>query len=318
MTRIPETLLTLADQQRGLLARRQLRAAGVGDAFVRARLVSQWRAVLPGVVLLGRGQLDDESRALAAHLMAGPESIVTGHAGARLLGLVGNDPATLVSVLVPGNLAARRAGFVRVVRTHRLPAARKQLGSLPVALAARCVGDACRTELDPRRARALVIEGVQRGLTTVTQLHDELFAGPRQGSATFRSAIRAAATGAWSIAEHDLLALVARSSALPRPWLNPRLTTGAGARLPTPDLWFDDVALAVQVHSHQHHADGDRWTATIQADSALAEAGVLRVALTPREIRRTPDDTLARLERAYRSMRARPRPDVRATERRIG
>jgi hypothetical protein len=48
------------------------------------------------------------------------------------------------------------------------------------------------------------------------------------------------------------------------------LTTG-DHRLPTPDGWFDDVALAVQVHSRRHHAGELDWEATVAADGAFAD-----------------------------------------------
>ncbi len=312
---IDEPLLTLAESQAGMLTRAQLRAAGISHAVVRGRLVSQWRAVLPGVVQLSRAPLDEHARYLAATLMAGPEAVITGVAAARLLGLTSAGTPQVVDLLVPAHRAPRTASFVRVCRTHRMPHARRQLGPLPVALPARAVADACRTSADTRFAEALVIEAVQRRTTTLTLLHDELYAGPRQRSAVLRAGIAAAATGAWSVAEHDLVRVVGRSTVLPTPVLNPRLVGPDGGQLPTPDLWFDDVGLAVQVHSHAYHADGDAWTRTVRADSALAEAGVTRVALTPREIRTAPDEVLARLERTYLSMKDRPRTAVRATPR---
>lgn len=317
-TSIGEPLLALADVQEGMLTRAQLRAAGVSDAVVRGRLVSQWRAVPPGVVRLSRAPLDEHARYLAATLMAGPDAVITGIAGARLHGLTNAGTPEVVDLLVPARRAPRRAAFVRVSRTRRMPHARRQLGPLPVALPARAVADACRASTDARFAEALVIEAVQRRATTLTLLHDELYAGPRQRSATLRAGIAAAATGAWSVAEHDLVRLVRRSAVLPTPLLNPELVGPDGVRLPTPDLWFDDVGLAVQVHSHAYHAyhaDGDAWTQTVRADSALAEAGVIRIALTPREVRASPDDVLARLERTYLSLRTRPRTAARATPR---
>lgn len=314
---ISDALLTLADAQAGMLTRAQFREAGISDAVVRGRLGSQWRAVLPGVVQLSRAPLDEHGRYLAATLMAGPDAVITGAAAARLLGLTNAGTAEVVDVLVPANRAPRRASFARVSRTHRMPHARRRLGRLSVALPARAVADACRASADVRFAEALVIEAVQRRTTTLTLLHDELYAGPRQRSATLRAGIAAASTGAWSIAEHDLVRLVSRSTVLPTPLLNPELVGPHGTRLPTPDLWFDDVGMAVQVHSHAYHAGGDAWTQTVRADSALAEAGVIRVALTPREIRTSPDDVLGRLERTYRGLTTRPRAAVRATPRTV-
>jgi hypothetical protein len=95
-------------------------------------------------------------------------------------------------------------------------------------------------------------------------------------------------------------------------WANPQLRVG-GRRLPTPDGWFDDVALAVQVHSRQYHAGNLDWEATVAADAVFVEHGIPVLAVTPRQIIRTPDDVLARIERAHAAARLRPRPAVAAT-----
>ncbi|MBT0994819.1 hypothetical protein KIN34_11060 [Cellulomonas sp. DKR-3] len=317
MTRIPtpDEVLALAAEQAGLVTRAQLEAHGITARALRARLVHEWRLVLPGVVLLSRLALPTEARPLAAQLMAGQDARITGRAGARLLGLANAGEVRQVDLLVPATRATRTVAFVRLSRTDRMPAAATRFGLLAVAPPARVVGDACRATADLRYARALVIEAVQRRKVTVATMFDELFAGPTRGSATLRAAIEAAGSGAWSVAEHDLIRVVRRSRVLPEPWPNPMLRDPSGGALPTPDLWFDDVGLAVQVHSHAHHAAGEQWTATIRADSALAEAGVLRLAFTPREIRREPDQVLDRIERAHRSLTAARRPQVVALRR---
>ena len=92
----------------------------------------------------------------------------------------------------------------------------------------------------------------------------------------------------------------------------PQLRVG-DRRLPTPDGWFDDVALAVQVHSRQFHAGELDWEATVAADGVFAEHGVPVLAVTPTQIARTPDDVVARIERAHAAAGRRPRPAVVAT-----
>jgi len=41
--------------------------------------------------------------------------------------------------------------------------------------------------------------------------------------------------------------------------LNPRLKDMHDKRLTTPDLWFDDVGMAVMVHSRQFHSGALQW-----------------------------------------------------------
>jgi hypothetical protein len=58
--------------------------------------------------------------------------------------------------------------------------------------------------------------------------------------------MEAAETGAWSVPEADLLRLLATSRELSVPWLNAELFGSDGTRLPRPDGWLDDVALALK------------------------------------------------------------------------
>ena len=95
-------------------------------------------------------------------------------------------------------------------------------------------------------------------------------------------------------------------------WANPQLWVG-NRRLPTPDGWFDDVALAVQVHSRQFHSGHLDWEATVGADAEFVEHGIPVLAVTPRQIARSPDDVVARIERAHAAASLRPRPLVVAT-----
>jgi hypothetical protein len=114
-----------------------------------------------------------------------------------------------------------------------------------------------------------VLEAVQRRLVRLHDVRNELEAGPRAGSARLRRAVEAAERGAWSAPEAELTALLEKSRLLPPAWLNPHLFTTDGVRLPTPDGWFDDVGLAVQVHSKRYHADELDWEKTVSGDGVF-------------------------------------------------
>jgi hypothetical protein len=84
-----------------------------------------------------------------------------------------------------------------------------------------------------------------------------------------------AAAGVWSVPEADLARLVATSRVLPGAWVNPGLTDLAGGRLTTPELWFDDVGMAVMVHSRESHAGALDWEGTVGGDDDLSSARVV-------------------------------------------
>ena len=58
----------------------------------------------------------------------------------------------------------------------------------------------------------------------------------------------------------------------PRGVGQPRGPRLVGRRLTTPDAWFDDVALAIMVHSRQWHADELEWESTVEHDTDLQAA----------------------------------------------
>ena len=112
-------------------------------------------------------------------------------------------------------------------------------------------------------------------------------------------AVQEAAAGAWSVPEADLAALVLTSRVLPTPWLNPVLEDVDGARLTTPDVWFDDFGMAVMVHSREFHAGALQWDATVTDDSELSSYRIVVVGVTPEQLAKDPPSVLRRIENHY-------------------
>jgi len=85
---------------------------------------------------------------------------------------------------------------------------------------------------------------------------------------------------------------------------NPLLSTADGVSLTSPDLWFDDVGMAVMVHSKLFHAGSLDWDATVEAGSDLAAARVVVVGVTPTALARDPHGQLRRIEQAHAAARS--------------
>ena len=100
-----------------------------------------------------------------------------------------------------------------------------------------------------------------------------------------------------------MLAVLSRSRLLPRVWPNPELRTRGGAALPTPDGYIEDVGLALQVHSRRYHQRDEDWEATVEGDTALGEAGVHVLGVTPKTLTEQPTRFLVRVERTYEALR---------------
>jgi hypothetical protein len=180
---------------------------------------------------------------------------------------------------------------------------------LDVAPLVRAVGDAARRM--PRRsdAVAVVAEAVQRGWVTIADVRRELADGPVRGSAYLREAVAGLASGAHSGPEADLAGVLERGG-VPHVVLTARLVTAQGVFVAIADAWLDDVGVAIEVDSVQHHATGDGFERTVRRNARYAESGVLVVTLLPRDIRDRPQAVLAQVRAARDAARERGRPSV--------
>jgi hypothetical protein len=311
---LPDEISELARHQQWLVSRAQLLAAGVSRAQLQWHIGRNWRVVLPGVYALGPGGLTLPQRQVAGLLYAGPTAVLRGLTAARAWGITAADPAGRVHITVAAPRRPRGVGWLDVTAST-IPDPRIAVrGAIVLPSPARAVVDACADVGLPERAEAIAIEAVQRRLVASDDLAHAFYLRNRRGSASVRRALDAAATGAWSRPEAVLLAAIAMSKVLPRPWANPQLIDDTtGQRLVTPDVWFDDVALAVMVHSRQFHSAPAAWDATVQQDARLTERGVIVVGTTPNRIYRDIAPVLARIERTYVVAGLRPRPAVTAT-----
>lgn len=298
--RWPAELAPTLDEQQGLLTRRQALDAGVTRSQLRWALRRDSRLVLPGVVATFTGDLDPARRLVAGQLWAGPRAQLASLTAVRWhqVGEVPQDG--VVRLLVDWGQGSSRCGFAVRRRTSRLDLRPWQRGPLRVTSRARALVDAARELRDPDAVRQLLISATQRRLVREDDLLAELEAGPVRGSRTTREALRAVATGAWSVPEVDVLAELGRSSILPRVWPNPRLVAIAdGAVLPSPDFWIDEVALAGQIHSRQYHARNADWEGTVASDTVFGEYGVPLLSVTPAGFAKDPPAFRRRVERAY-------------------
>jgi hypothetical protein len=305
------TLSATLEIQRGIVSRRQLLADGITPAQIRWSIGRRAQGVLPRVLALFTGTLDDEQRLIAGQLWAGGDAHLAGITAARWHGLPDVPSDGIVRLLVPWGRHARREGFAVRWRTRRMDPHAWSRGPLSICSPVRSLVDAAREVRDPTRVRQMLIAATQQGLVRERDLRSELEAGATRGSAVVRAALNDVSTGAWSLPELEVVNELARSPVLPRIWPNPWLLTADGRRLPTPDFWIDDVGLAGQVHSREHHARDVDWERTVSSDNVFAEHGITVVAVTPTGFRRDPGAFRRQVERAYSTAKATGRrPDV--------
>lgn len=314
--RLPAPLHELAVHQFGVLTRRQLLEGGLTPAQLRTRLGREWRLVLRGVVLLSNGVPSEQQRLMAALLFAGPRSWLAGSSAAAVHGIAGLPVSNPIQVLVPAPLRSRAHGWVLVRNTTLLDEPIYRRGPLRLSCPARAAVDAAAAAPSDEQARAVLVAAAQSRKARLSDLAHWTLVRGQAGSRRLHEGLAVAASGAWSVPEADLLRLLSSSTVLPAVWANPEVRASSGRRLTTPDVWIDDVALAVMVHSRQWHADGLAWESTVEQDTDLQTARVVVVGVTPHSIRSRPRWVRERVETAYLEARATGvRADVVATPR---
>ena len=321
MTRRAKTDLAaldaLAAPQHRCLTLAQLRAAGVPSGTVAGRtrpIDGRWTRVLPGVVLLHRGEPTRDERASAALLYAGPGSVLTGVESLWRQGLR-RTPAVVpdIHVLIPHDRRRVSVAFVVCERTGRLARA-SAVGGYPCTPVARALVDASRRCPDLGSVRAATAEAVQRRMCAQQDLLDEVAWAQRRGTARIRLVAQEIVGGVRSAVEADFRQLVL-AAGLPAALYNHDVVTSDGELVGCPDAWFDDAALAVEVDSREWHLDPEGWERTQSKRARFARFGVATIPVTPRRLYRERADLVADLRGALRRAAVAPRPDVSAVMR---
>lgn len=315
MKELPELICNLQAEQDGVVTARQLSDAGMSRETIRWNAARHWRVLLPSVYLLSRDEPRERQRQIAALLWAGADSALAGSTAAAAYGIEVAVGDGRIQVIVPRTRTSRERAFVRVRRSELVDPDMVVRGPLRLSSRARACVDACLETRSARTREAIIIEAVQKEIATIDALTEWVERLRPRDAVRVRPALEAARRGSWSVPEAQALELLQT-----QPWAvdilcNPHLTDARGRPLTTPDLWIDDVGLAIMVHSHRYHSQGDDWDRTVEADDHLRALGIEVVGVTPRRITSAPGDVTSRILAAYARAQARPRPDVHVTPR---
>lgn len=284
----------LASRQHGLVARRQLLAAGLSRGAVeRRRARGLLVPVHRGVYAVGHRSRTAESRWLAAVLAAGPAAVLAGRSAAALWGIRSETHARVEVIATAG----RRLGGIDAVRRRLEPDERTTSRGIPVTTPMRTLLDLAAT-LDAgsleRALREAEYLRLHDGITLARLLARHPTAG---GTRTLRRIVREAELGRGrtrSELEERFLAFVAAHS-LPRPRVNDRLEVGAD-RLEV-DCHWPPARLVVELDGRAAHATRAAFEADRRRDRRLATAGWNVIRITWRELHHRPDDLAADLRR---------------------
>ena len=234
--------------------------------------------------------------------------LITGYHAARSYGLRKAVDPGFVHVLVPHDHKPTSVRFATVERTRFFPKAVVRDG-IPLAPPARAILDGLRRvrELDP--VRALLIEAVQSGVCSLSDLHDELKNGSQRGTAVPRRVLSEIDQDIRSVAEADTLKIWQRAG-LPAVLRNVTILDADGQYVGMPDSWCDQLGLAWEIDSYEFHFSKADYAKTLQRNSRYTAAGITFVQTLPTRLRTEPDLVIDELRASAAVARRNPRPSV--------
>lgn len=286
----------LADQQAGILSRRQLYGLGVTRSQVRAQLrARRWRRCHSQSISVTTGALTLEARRWVAVFEAGPRAFLDGSAALVAAGLEGFT-TEVIRVSVPRGARIRRAPGLNIRQTRRWqaddvvvnagpPRARPEVAAIRAALWA----------VSDRQAALLLTMPVQQGIVTVDRLAVELVRIRRdKRRALLADVLLDLAGGARSIGELEFAA-ECRRRGLPEP-TRQAMRRGRDGRYYLDALW-SPFQVAVEVDGI-HHVSAPAVLADALRQNDLSLQGVTVLRLPLLGLRLAPDEFFAQIERA--------------------
>ena len=286
------------------------RAQAIESGVSRGRLDhlvgpgGRWQRILPGVYVVNTGAVSADQRAMAALLYAGPKSLLTGAVAVRRhrLQCAGHHQ---VDVLVPEGVRVRSAGYVRIIRTGRMPEQCHRTQRIRFVPLPRAVADATRPMTSMSDVRALVAEALQKGRCELASLVAELNDGPVAGSRFYRAALRESIAGSRSAAEGELMTLIGRSG-LPEPMYKAELHTPDGTFLGIADVWWQRAGVVAQVDPRRYHLSPADYERTMMRHNRMAAHGINVLHFLPDTVTSEPSPVIRNLRGAISSGAAQP------------
>lgn len=242
---------SLADDQYGVVARQQIRDAGLNRWDVRNQIAAgRWQLVGKLTVAVHQGELSTKATWRMATFEAGPQAALDGVTALQAAGLTGFDAPTCVSLPYGWSPIATPADVdVRITRWRApddvihgaVPRVRPAIAAVRGALWA----------ISDRQAAFILVLAVQQRLTTSTALESALARVKRHGRRHLvATVILDIADGVRAMGELDFAAHC-RSRGLPEP-SRQVVRRGRNGRVYL-DVYWDEYRLVVEIEGIHHN-----------------------------------------------------------------
>ena len=268
--------------------RADLVARGIDRNRVRRRVAAgRWQEPVPGVVVGHSGALTLRERREVAIAWGGGSArlshtsalhlhrarVELPRSAGRVAGVRGDyvtpEDGGLEQITVPhGRHLASRA-FV-VVHQSRRPTGDLVVDGLPVTTAARAVVDVALSARTRRDVEHVVADALQRDLTTVGQLAEEVVLLGRLATPWLRDTLRDAARGMRSVGESDLRRVVV-AEGLPEPEWGAAVSTPRGTY--HVDARWRAQRVVAEADGAAFHLGSAEWQADLVRQNAIVSTG---------------------------------------------
>jgi very-short-patch-repair endonuclease len=271
----------LVRRQHGVVTRSQLLRLGIASRSIehrisKGRLHPLWR----GVYAVGRPEVTQEGRWMAAVLACGPAALLSHRSAAALWGIARPTPRT-GPIEVVADVHRRRAG-VRVHRRRDLgPEHRREVAAIPVTDPISTLVDLASCAPDWQVERAineadrLNLVGPEALRRTVCGL------GPRPGMARMRRLLGLDALTDTGL-ERAFLAIV-RDAGLPLPETQIYVN---GYRV---DFYWPNLGLVVETDGWRHHRTSGEQSTDRRRDQAHMTSGLTAIRFGEDQVRYEPE-----------------------------
>jgi hypothetical protein len=265
-----------------VLTRADAIGRGMSRHAVDHRLSSgRWRRVLPRTYLTV-DTFTERDRLNAALAFAGDGALLSGAAALRASEVRRIPMPDVVLVLVPPGNRTGSADWVLVRRTFR-PLVREQWSGPARVEVVRATADAALAMRHLDDVRTLVARVVQQGRCSPVELAAELAAGPRQGSAHLRQALREIQAGAESAPEARAAVILRRAGVRD-------FVQNAEIQLPDRstrriDFYWPRLRACLEIDSVEWHFDRADWTSTWDRHLDLTKFGYSVIHRPPSALR---------------------------------
>lgn len=296
-------VFALADEQGGVLSRKQLYRLGVTRSEIRAHMrARRWQVVTDQVIALHSGELSELGHQWAAVVHGGPRAMLDGASSLIASGLQ-RYTVDRIRVSVPkGARARRRTAHYDIRETRRLKPKDRAPAGVPRTRVPVAAVRAALWAVSDKQAAYVLTQVVQQGLSRPEDLGRALLTVRRDKRRRFlETIITDLLDGARALGELDV-ARELRRRGLPAP-ARQVVRKGRNGRYYL-DLYWPDLGVVVEVDGIHH-----TWAENVVGDAlrhnelALARDVVLRVPLLG--LRLQPDDFYAQIESALREAMAR-------------